>query len=49
MALFLFISLIVIVSPLMSGNTVYSELKSYAFDTPAKAPTPGDLIPGELA
>lgn len=33
----------------MSGKTVYSELKSYAFDTPAKAPTPGNLIPSSFA
>jgi hypothetical protein len=35
------ISVIVIISPLLSGATVYSELKSYAFDTPANPPKQG--------
>jgi hypothetical protein len=44
MVLYLFFSVIVIVGPLMSGNTVRSELKSYAFNTPARAPIEENLL-----
>ena len=46
---FFFVSVIVIISPLISGKTVYSELKSYAFGTPADVPLKGDIIPSGLA
>lgn len=48
MMLFLFISVIAIIGPLLAGATVKSELKAYAFDTPAEAPQPGNLIPSQL-
>jgi hypothetical protein len=45
----MFVSIIVIIQPLLSGKTVYSELKSFPFDTPTSIPLKGDFIPGSLA
>ena len=47
-AITLFIIAIVLFHPLMSGDTVYSEVKVYSFNTPADVPMVG-LIPSSLA
>ena len=46
---FMFVSIIVIISPLISGKTVISELKSYAIDTPAEIPLKNDVILSSFA
>ena len=48
LAIFLLSVFITLFSPIISGDTVFAEVRIYSFNTPADIPIKG-LVPGNLA